>query len=1138
MTGLIRPSQNIVFSERYNVSPLVTVIAGPAGCGKTDHLLERYRAILPAARPGRVLWLAPTSRAAAEVRSRLLGGKLDGCFAPGVNTFARFAEMVLQRSPQPVRPLSTLLKRHTVRQLVEEAAREGRLNHFGPIASTGGLLDLLCDFIRQMKRLEIWPDQLAEACHQRVVKEKDRELLAIYRAYQQRLLDHNLYDAEGCFWSARDLLHRHPIGYEFIVADGFSDFTRTEHDILQDLAGRAGELWISLSMEASELTPGPSPREPCAPGCERGEGGRPDLFQKPQKTLAELRRRHANLRVEVIARPAKPTWPVMAHLERTVFSNPRTMTPAPDTGGLEILAGGRQIGEIELIGRRIKRLLLEGDGASGGKPVPPGQIAVVFRRPQPLAGLVSEVFQRLEIPFFLESGQSLSRWPAIVMLLRLLELDADDWPMYKLLGVLGNNYFAPDWAEWNDHAASLTERTIRTLQIPRGRQRLLEQLAGSATGALGNATETSRNATEGVPYKVVQRLLRGLADALDQLPGFDTLAAHALAWTQLADRVGILRSMRDDADQAAWKQTHDLLRQGQQLSAWLGQDAPRLDRKQAREALLDILGNATLDIVDEESGRVRVLSAASVRHLRIPYLFLAGLSEKSFPVADRGEGVYSESEYQRLIEAGLPLPSRSDRQTDEMLLFYETITSASRRLFLSYPAVDDHGEPLTPSAYLKEVEQACGTTPIARFEQIDLSPVPGHGDLCSIDAFRIRAVADAMQGKAEPLAGLIKHGSGIDSVPRSNGVGECLLRGLEFSLARQNRDRFVATEGMLSQAAAASLEADFPPDRIFSATELERYAYCPYQFFLNRVLNVQPLEEVELEVDYLQRGQKAHELLAVFHRRVNEARGGPESPIALAQADYEGLLAEAVAETLSQPGRDSLADAMREIDRRILLQWLQNYREQHEKYDAQWDECDRRPRPALFEVSFGRPLREGDSPSSTNEPFELVSHGHVVRLAGRIDRIDQGEVRGQAIFNVLDYKTGGGTRFSLDACQRGTVLQLPLYALAAGELILNDRNAVPWQAGYWYISGDGFKPRQALRMYELVEDHLDPSETWESIRGILADTVVGLVKAMRQGQFPVWSDDPDCTGRCPYSTVCRINQIRSLEKTWRPPAPW
>ncbi len=331
-----------------------------------------------------------------------------------------------------------------------------------------------------------------------------------------------------------------------------------------------------------------------------------------------------------------------------------------------------------------------------------------------------------------------------------------------------------------------------------------------------------------------------------------------------------------------------------------------MDRKQAREALVDILGSQTLGSANDEPGRVRVLSAASARHLRIPYLFLAGLSEKSFPAADREDGVYSQAEHQRLIEAGLPLPSRSDRQTDEMLLFYETITAATRRLYLSYPAVDESGEPLTPSPYLKEVEQACGTTPIARTEQIDLSPVPGEDDLCSIEAFRIRAVADAIQGKAELLAGFVgwdnQTGESVgrrspvapvcdgpptrgDLVPPYGGnVAQAVLRGLEFSLARQNRERFVAAEGMLSPAAAKSLEAEFPSDRIFSATELERYAYCPYRYFLEKVLNVEPLEEVELEVDYMQRGQMAHALLAAFHRRVNQAgrpagvagRAGPD----------------------------------------------------------------------------------------------------------------------------------------------------------------------------------------------------------------------------------------------------------------------
>jgi hypothetical protein len=277
--------------------------------------------------------------------------------------------------------------------------------------------------------------------------------------------------------------------------------------------------------------------------------------------------------------------------------------------------------------------------------------------------------------------------------------------------------------------------------------------------------------------------------------------------------------------------------------------------------------------------------------------------------------------------------------------------------------------------------------------------------------------------------------------------------------------------------------------------------------------------------------------LASLHRRVNACCGGPESPAKLSNEDYQRLLAEATEEVLSHQVNDPVREALREVDRRLLVRWFTEYREQHERYDAQWGDCQTPPRPELFEVSFGRPLREGDGPPSTEEPLELTFRNKTVRVSGRIDRVDVGKVGGHSVFNVLDYKTGGSSRFSVEAMARGIVLQLPLYALAAAELILNDRDAVPWQAGYWYIGADGFKPRQALRMYQAATDGLEPSPDWEEIRSLLARTVVGLVDGMREGQFPVWSADPDCTGRCPFSTVCRINQVRSLEKTWQPPVP-
>jgi len=160
----------------------------------------------------------------------------------------------------------------------------------------------------------------------------------------------------------------------------------------------------------------------------------------------------------------------------------------------------------------------------------------------------------------------------------------------------------------------------------------------------------------------------------------------------------------------------------------------------------------------------------------------------------------------------------------------------------------------------------------------------------------------------------------------------------------------------------------------------------------------------------------------------------------------------------------------------------------------------------------------------------------VIRIAGRIDRIDTGAVAGQTVFNILDYKTGTSTRFSREAVAEGTALQLPLYALATQQLLLADEEAVPWQAGYWYLAENGFKARQALKMYECRDQRLQPRPEWESTRETVLATVASRVEQMRAARFPVFSADADCTRFCPFQTICRINHVRSLEKTW-PPVP-
>ena len=109
-------------------------------------------------------------------------------------------------------------------------------------------------------------------------------------------------------------------------------------------------------------------------------------------------------------------------------------------------------------------------------------------------------------------------------------------------------------------------------------------------------------------------------------------------------------------------------------------------------------------------------------------------------------------------------------------------------------------------------------------------------------------------------------------------------------------------------------------------------------------------------------------------------------------------------------------------------------------YDSGTSSWDEPLRPAYFEVAFG-PQSGGDAEFdtidvlSTSEPFSLDCDGERVCFAGRIDRIDVGRVADQVAFGIIDYKSGRSADAKITAVIDLAALQLPLYALAAEQLL-------------------------------------------------------------------------------------------------------
>ena len=443
------------------------------------------------------------------------------------------------------------------------------------------------------------------------------------------------------------------------------------------------------------------------------------------------------------------------------------------------------------------------------------------------------------------------RWRALAARGRRLALRS-------LLAVFGSNYFRPDWRSGSGGGPRAHGAGDSPAADPWAGVR-----CSIGSGAAADAGDRRRPCA-------------AAGGRLDELPDRASLARCGDAWRRFARQTGLLAAAIPRLS-ACCPSAPAIARRGTICERRCEIDA--LGREARRRWMAgppwrpcsDIAASRRLRPGGDDGGRVRILSAANALRAANSLVFPRRLSEKSFP-SPSAKTAFTAMPSATTRRSRLPLVTRSQRSGEEMLLFYEAATRATRRLWLTYPAMDESAQPLSSSPYPKEVEQACGEGRIARIVRNDSNPVPTDDGPLSAAGVRLRATALALEGDVSLLAGLLPTWHSPPTPPEQPRPGCCMWRcGKSVGSSARPKECFPARRSPPWRSIS-------PPSRIYGATELEQYAACPFRYFLARVLHVEPLEELALEIDYLERGRLAHEAMAAFHRRVNFLRGGPASP--------------------------------------------------------------------------------------------------------------------------------------------------------------------------------------------------------------------------------------------------------------------
>jgi len=1105
------------------------VFAGPAGSGKTTALLQTYRAALGSAlteiRPGTTLWLCPTNRARNEVRSRLLDDTLGAAFRPNLATFDDFADSILRSLPQPVAPVSEAAQRILIRRVVTDLKARGDLPYFEQIADTAGFLDLVAAFISELKRGETWPTDFEDACAARGDRRRDRELGQIYTGYQQALVDGSVYDSEGRFWSARAALEAgHWAGFAnlaLVVVDGFTDFTEAQYKILNLLAHKSDRLCVSLLTET-----------PLA---------RSELFAKTTGVLDRLKRlgkvsvrTFPEADAEAAAlKAALP--PAIEQLSRRLFSNPREMKRSGDAAGIEVVAVAGTYREVLLLASRIKQLLLEG--------VPPDEIVVAVRDLDDYAGMIGDVFSTAGIPLACEAGIPLARLGPFKTLLNALVLEAEDWPFRRLMALLDSRLFQPAWPEFEGRAAARdVADTLRRAQLSEGREQIvaaLERMARPLAPETNPANEQS--ADRQVAAGRAWRLLDRLAAATAELRRDHDFAGWAAVIAVVARELGLSDSPLDRESGGRRRTLGEILTailfDAVRAERVTGLTRAKLTLREFTAELADLLEHQRLPPQIAEEGRVRVLGADQVRHIDVAHLFVAGLTESSFPRHRTDDCLYGEGERQELNRLGLALSHRVLRAQEELLMFYGVVTRARRRLVLTYPAVGDDGQPLSASPYLAALTDLFEPGALSDQLEEQLDPIPRPDRILSPADARVFGMSEALAGRPGMFRRLCEQQSAARNA----------LAALEMNVRRFHTPGFTNFEGWLENPRnIESLQQRFSPAHEYSATQLEAFAECPFRFLVSQVLGLEPPANPGVETDYGRRGTLVHEVLAGLHRILFEESAGSGDVSGAPRGEEIAKLFQKNLETKlsARPSGSQVQQALERIEQRLLVEWGVAYGQQWDAYAAGLPrEASPKLQPGRFETPFGA-ARPGERPAEQPsqgalQPLVIGKGSDAVRVGGRIDRIDVGVIDGQTVFTVIDYKTGRQSRQKFDTVETGRKLQLVLYTLAVTRLEIAGPGAQPWQIGYWYIRDTGFATAVNQGRVKASEPPAPiEAAVWQSLVATLEQVIPRLAAGIRAGRFPVVNADPDCTATCAYNTICRVAQIRALpegmNKTWNP----
>lgn len=849
-------------------------------------------------------------------------------------------------------------------------------------------IELVSRIFTELKKHNITIEKLEETINtiqDIYLKTKLSDIYILYKEYENRLFN-NYIDSNDVLTELAEKLDKSSMFDNAVIyIDEFAGFTEQEYILIKKLLGKAKQVNVTI----------------CTDWLENNKLQENDIYFQNKITAQKIVKLAENEEIEnpvILKEKYRFKNAELKHLEENIYSNKYKKYNA-DVNNINLFLSMNPYSEIEYVAKEIIKLVREQNYRYK-------DIAIITKQIENYSAITKVIFEKYEIPVFIDEKKDLSQNYLIKYILAIFEIFSKNFtyePMFNYIktglleieeedifklenycikwGIKGNKWYKEDWTYGNLGSEELTFLNNLRTKIINPLLKLKEEMSKNKT-----VESISKDL---YIYLQENEILKKLQEKIEK---FNQMGKQELA-NEYETGINVFLQVLDELVMVFKNK--------------------KVSFEKYRELIKIGLQNKGLGAIPATQDQVILGDVDRSRSHNVKAVFIIGINDGIFPSANKDEGFLNDKDREDLKQLELELAKTTkDRLYEEQFNIYKAITVPEEKLYLSYTSTDSEGRAIRPSILITKIKKI-------------FPNLKENSDIIKKESF----IGLPEETFDELLINLynLSNGEKIDLIWKDvynwylktdkwNEKLKEALKGLEYTNLPDN-----INSDIIDKLYGNKMQT--------SVSKLEQYRTCPFSFYLKYGLNLK--EEETYEIKSIDTGSFMHEIIDDFFEMVKNNEIDVKN---ISKEEIEKIIHEIVTDKITL-SRNAMFTSSNKF--KILLKKLEKVLIQSIIYIVQ-NLANSKFQILGNEVEF--------KPGGKYPPIELsLEDGKKIEITGKIDRIDLAEDEHGKYIRIIDYKSSV-KNINLNEVMFGIQLQLITYLdevitkgdfLPAGALYFN-----------------------------------------------------------------------------------------------------